>query len=490
MTFERLYKNIIKGSFWNFFSKIITSSLSFLKIIIIARILSPLDFGLLWIAILTINFIDTFSHIGLKQSLIQNREDIKTYLNTAWTISILRGFLLYILIFFLAPLIGLFFEEPNACLIIRVIGLTLIFQGFKNVGVVFFEKELKFHRKIILDISYELPAFIISISLVFYFRNLWAWVFGTLIGSILVCITSYFIHPYKPKFEIKRGKAFKMFNFGKWLLINNIIIYFLIQGDELYIGKFFGATALGFYTLAYKISNLITTEITHVITSVAFPSFSIVQNNKQQLKNLYIEFVQLTSFFIFPISGLIFTLAENFTYSILGIKWAPIIPLIMILIFEAILRSIGSTLGSLSLGIGQPNIITKTALIQLLIFIVLIYPISLIFNIIGVAIVVLLHHLITTPIMLKLCFSKINLNLRVWISSISFPLLSTILMSLIIFLLQIFFESSLFSLLFLILIGISIYLIFGFVCIKVNILQSRRILQSLKQIRSNLFKLN
>ena len=137
---ETLSQKVVKGGFWVFFLKIVNRGFSLIRLIILARILSPNDFGLMGIALLTMSTLETFSQTGFQQALIQKKDDIGSYLNSAWTVLILRGFILFTILYFIAPYAALFFAVPEAKLIIRVIGFSILFQAFSNIGVIISRK--------------------------------------------------------------------------------------------------------------------------------------------------------------------------------------------------------------------------------------------------------------------------------------------------------------------------------------------------------------
>ncbi|KKK54064.1 hypothetical protein LCGC14_3088500, partial [marine sediment metagenome] len=133
--------------------------------IFIIQILEPRDFGLVAIALLTLSIFEVFTKAGFQESLIQKQGDIETYLNSIWTVLLLRGFILYGLIFTFSPFISAFFIEPRAENLIKVLSLVLILRGLTNIGVVFFKKDLEFKKQFILDLSKTLPDFIGSLKI-------------------------------------------------------------------------------------------------------------------------------------------------------------------------------------------------------------------------------------------------------------------------------------------------------------------------------------
>jgi O-antigen/teichoic acid export membrane protein len=128
---------------WVFGLRITSRGLGFVRTIILARLLAPHDFGLLGIAILAISTLETLSQTGFQAALIQKKENIESYLDTAWTVSAIRGIILFLILFLSAPVIAKFFNSPQATLIIRIIAVSTLLSGFRNIGILFFQKELE-----------------------------------------------------------------------------------------------------------------------------------------------------------------------------------------------------------------------------------------------------------------------------------------------------------------------------------------------------------
>jgi O-antigen/teichoic acid export membrane protein len=387
---ENLSQRAVRSGFWVFSLRIIQQLFNLARLIILARILAPHDFGLLGIALLTMATLDTFSQTGFQAALIQKKEDIKSHLDAAWTVLILRGLILFTILYLIAPYAAVFFNAPEAKPIIQVIGLAVLLQAFTNIGVIHFQKELEFNKEFIYQFAGTLADFIVAVSAVLILQNVWALVFGLLAGSATRCFVSYLIHPYRPHLSSDLGKAKELFGFGKWILGSSILIFLITQGDDIFVGKLLGVTALGFYQLAYRISNMPATEITHVISQVTFPAYSKLQDNLPKLREAYLKVLQLTAFLSFPIAGLIFVLAPDFTRIFLGEKWMPMVPAIQVLVFAGLVRSIAATTGPIFQAIGKPKIDTKLQIVRLFVIAVLIYPFTIKWEILGASIVVFL----------------------------------------------------------------------------------------------------
>ena len=387
---KSLSHRAIKGGFWVFSLRIVQQLFGLARLIILARILSPNDFGLMGIALLTMATIETFTQTGFQAALIQKKDDIKSYLDAAWTVLILRGFILFAIIYLIAPYVAIFFDVPEAKPIIQVIGFSVLLQAFTNIGAVYFQKELEFHKEFIYQFAGTLTDFIVAVSAVLILRDVWALVLGLLAGNVVRCFMSYLIHPYRPRLSSDLGKAKELFGFGKWVLGSSILIFLITQGDDIFVGKLLGATALGFYQMAYKISNMPATEITHVISRVTFPTYSKLQNDIPKLREAYLKVLQVTAFLSFPVAGLIFVLAPDFTMIFLGEKWMPMVPAMQVLVFAGLVRSIAATSGYMFYAMGKPKIDTRLQIVRLSVLVALIYPFTIKWGILGASIVVFL----------------------------------------------------------------------------------------------------
>ena len=384
-----LGRRAVVGGMWVFALKAANRTLGLVRTIILARLLSPNDFGLMGLAVLAIETMEAFSKTGIESALIQKKHNINEYLDTAWTIQVLRSVFLFALLFFGAPFVARFFETPSAMNVIRVLAFMELFRGAKNIGVVYFPKELRFDKDFILDLSGLIVNMSVSITMAFIVRNVWALVYGSLSGVFVIFVMSYILQPYRPGIRFKMAEASELLDFGKWLLGSSILGFIITQGDDAFVGKFLGITALGFYQMAYRLSNAPATEITHVISRVTFPVYSKIQDNVPRLKEAYLKVLQVTAFFSFLLTGLIFVFAQDFTRIFLGQKWMPMVPAMRILTLWGAVRSIGATTGPFFYAGGRPNILAKLQFWQLALLVATIYPLTARWGISGTSLSVL-----------------------------------------------------------------------------------------------------
>ena len=284
---KTLPQKMVQGGVWISSLRIIRKILGLIRLIIIGRILSPSDFGLMGIALLAMSALETFSTIGFRQALIQKKENTENYLDAAWTVLIVRGFIIFIILYLIAPYVAIFFNTPAVTPIIQVLGLITFFEAFTNIGVIFFYKKLEFNKVFIYRFVGISTNFIVAVLAALILRSVWALVLGLLAENVASLIISYVIHPYRPHLSKNFEKTRELFGFGKWILGSNILIFIGEHIDDIFVGRVLSATALGFYQMAYRISNMLKTEITKVISSVAFPAYAKIQDQQTRLQKAF-----------------------------------------------------------------------------------------------------------------------------------------------------------------------------------------------------------
>ena len=470
-----MYQKVINGGFWVFFLRAINQSLHLIKVIILARLLSPNDFGLFGVALLSLAALETFSKTGFDAALIQKKGDIKPYLNTAWTIEVIRGMLIATILFLASPFIAEFFSVSEIIPILRMIGLAAILKGLTNIAVTYFQKELDFKKFFKYQFLGAFADSMTTIAIALLFQSVWALVIGLLAGNLVRLIMSYRIHSYRPKFKFDPSKLKELWSFGKWVLGSGILVFLITHGDDIFVGKLLGITALGFYQLAYLISNAPATEITHVISQVTFPAYSKFQNDIPRLRKAYLKVLGVTTFFSFPVASLIFILAPDFTMIFLGEKWMPMVPAMQVLGLWGLIRSIGATTGPIFQAIGKPESVTKLQLLLLILLMILIYPFAIKWGILGVSLAITLSALLPTLIICFMTIKIIKCNLFVFVKVIILPLVSAMGLILSISLLRLYWinEVNITTFFVFIIVGILIYA--GFISLLSKLLNCKNL---------------
>ncbi len=388
-----LTSRIVKGSAWVFVGKLASRGLQAVKLVVLARLLVPEDFGLFGIVTLALAAAETFTQTGFQTALIQKQGNTDDYLDTAWTVQVARGFALTCILFAAAPLVAWFFDEPRAAPLLRVLSAVEILRGFTNIGIVYFRKELEFHKQVAYQLISSAFALAVGIGLAWHLRNVWALVWATLAGQLTSTTLSYIFHPYRPRVRLDWTQAAELFGFGRWVLLSSIMAYAGMRLDELTVGRLVGTAALGIYGMAYTISLLPLRETTYAVSSVLLPGYAQVQGNDQRLRRAYERAVAITGLFSLPACTGMILLARPIVQLALGDQWLAAVMPIRILALAQLIKSVISTGSPFFIGMGKPRYEFFAQLARVAGLAVCIVPAILLFDLEGAALAVVFSAL-------------------------------------------------------------------------------------------------
>jgi O-antigen/teichoic acid export membrane protein len=384
-----LSHSVTQSGFWFFSLRILSRGLGFIRTIILARLLMPVDFGVIGIAMTVIATVELLSQTGFHAALVQKQDCSRVHLDTAWTVLVIRGLGLFVILFLASPFIAHFFSIPDISLVVKVIAVSVIFSGFRNIGIVSFNKNLRYDKYFAYELSGVLVDLIVSVGLAFLLKNVWAIVWGGFAGNLARLLMSYQLSDYRPKFLLDRASFRDLFSFGKWLFITGVVSSLLTQADNMTVGKLLGPAALGFYQMAMLISYLSSSEISAVIANITLPAYSLMQEDLKRIKLAYLDVLRFTIFLSLPISALIFVLSTESVTLFLGKDWLPAASCMQILALSGIFMSITSLGMPVYSARGVPKVETYLQSINLVVLLTLIYPLTKLYGINGSAMAIL-----------------------------------------------------------------------------------------------------
>ena len=392
-----LVEQAVKSGIWAGLTSVVAQGLTFGRLLVLAALLSPADFGLMGVALITIAAFKQFTELGVNDALVQRREaDVSPYLDTAWLLNVARGVLILAVMWVGAPFIADFFGEGRATPLLRVVGVLPLLTGLQNPAIVYFQKNLGFHKRFVHQVSGALAGAVVGVAWAFVFRDVWALVWGALAREAVMLVVSYSIADYRPRVRPEVARAREIIGFGKWITGLSILVFLTTQGDDVFVGWLLGATALGFYQFAYQLSNTPATQVTGLVSSVAFPTYSKLQDDLPALREGYFRVLKLVTFVSVPITvGTVLT-AETFVRGYLGEQWLPAVPAVQILAVWGLVRATGSTSGPLFKAMNRPDIITKIQFVKLVLIAAFIWPAAERWGVEGVAFVIVGNALLVS----------------------------------------------------------------------------------------------
>ncbi len=353
-----------KGAAWMVLFKLAERSLGLISTLFLARLLVPQDFGVVAMAMSVIGIVEVLTAFNFDLALIQNQQSRPEHYNTAWTFQVMFFGACALLLLLLSVPTSQFYSEPRLVPVICVLAGSMALQGFENIGVVMFRKNMQFSKDFWFLFAKKIAGFSVTIPLAYLLESHWALVIGTITSRMTGVVMSYIISAYRPWFTLKERHT--LFHFSKWLLINNLLFFLRNRAADFVIGKFGGSHALGVYSIAFEISNLPSTELVQPINRAVFPGYAKMAHDLAVLRQGYLDVVSMIALLTLPAAVGIMLTADLLVPVMLGPNWLETIPLIKVLAFYGAVMALTSS--PVFLALGKPRLTTylTTALVILL----------------------------------------------------------------------------------------------------------------------------
>ncbi|MBN2592550.1 MAG: oligosaccharide flippase family protein [Sedimentisphaerales bacterium] len=391
-------------------------SMRFIRSMILARILAPKQIGLMAIVMSVITISEALIEVGVKQSVIQNKKGASAeYLNVAWWMQVVRGLLLFGIAFILAPWISSFYGKPELLNLLRVAFIAIMLRGFMSPRAHVLEKEYKFGRVVLLIQGSAVLGAIISVGLALLMRNVWALVIGFVIEMAILCILSFILVPFVPRFEIDRNSLIELLKFARGMFGLPILTAFSFQAPILVLGKVISEDQLGLYSYAAILSHIPVDLYIRTIAPVVLPVFSEKQDDKSALCRGILRTTQWTACFFVPIVAFMACCASGLLLLAYGPKYVAMAVPFAILCLEIVAQNQAVSLAGLYMAVGQPHLQRRFAVIRALTIIGLMYPVAALFGPIGAAFVIVFCNIAVLFMQVLKAREVINLNLSRYI---------------------------------------------------------------------------
>lgn len=356
--------SIYSSLFWKFFERSGTQVVQFVVSIVLARLLSPEDFGLIAIIMIFIQLANVFVQTGFNSSLIQKKDaDTLDFSSVFWG-SLIVSIVLYALLFFSAPIIASFYERPPLIPVLRVLGLTLFLGTVNSIQEAYIARNMMFKKLFYRSIGAAIPSGIIGITLAYMGIGVWALVAQQLSNMLLICIIMWFTVKWRPQFIFSFERLKGLFSYGWKLLVSALLDVGYNNLRSLVIGKMFAPATLGFYTRGNQFPNIIVSNINASIQSVMLPALSKEQDDLVRVKQMTRRAIMMSSFAILPMMSLLAALAEPLVRFVLGEKWLPCVPFVQIYCLIYALWPIHTSNLSAVKAIGRSDIFLKLEVVK------------------------------------------------------------------------------------------------------------------------------
>lgn len=366
-------KKLVNSFLWSAIHRFGTKILLFVSNLVLARLLSPSDFGYAGIILVFVEFSNIFINGGFASALIQKKNTTQIDYSSVFFVNLLLSLLFFLLFFFSASSIASFYQSPILCDILRVQGVVLIFNAFNVVQINVRQKNMEFRQIAIAENIACIVSCVAGIVAAIAGCGVWSFVVKNIGHSMLYSLILWFWDSWRPSFIISLKSIRELFNFGGFILLTTVVdaIYGKIQ--PLLIGKVFSENDLGFFTQGRKFQDNITMSITHMLSSVSYPLYSKLQDDKESLLLLLRRNIKAISYINFPLMVSLIIMAEPLIIILFGEKWLPSVPYFRVLCAEGMIMVVNITNRDVFSALGKSRMYFRVQLAYEFVGIILIF---------------------------------------------------------------------------------------------------------------------
>lgn len=391
-------QRVISGFSWESVLKTLIYGLTMVKIFFLARILDPADFGLFSLTMIAFGVCEAMTQTGINLTIIQAKESVEYFLDTAWVIAIVRGFVIGIIMILLGVLMSNFYSQPVLLSLIALAAIIPVIKGFINPYVVVLHKKMMYQHDVLYRFSISAVEILLAVLLSLWLRSAFALIAAMICSALLEVALSFIIFKQKPVFHFISSRAKLIFENARWLSVGTLLHYLVENIDDFIIGAVTSTHHLGIYHNAYSLTHKASYEISKSAHYGTIPVYTKIAQDKVRFKRAFSRSLLATLSVILFICIPIFFFNQQIISLLLGEKWLEAIPLIRPLIAAGIFQSISMLSYTVMLATKQYKPMNLHLFISLILLAGFIYVGGSNFGISGAVNGILLSRVISFPI--------------------------------------------------------------------------------------------
>ncbi len=430
-----LTSRMASGAAWVMLFKVVDRCTGILSTAVLARLLTPEDFGLIALAVSIIAVLEVMGAFGLDTALVQRVDATREHFNTVWTFNVTFGLFLAAIVVALAWPMAKIYHDPRIAIVMLLLGLQKGVQGFENVGVIAFRKELRFDLEFkYLVIKRLATTLLVTLPLALIVRNYWALLAGAFTGTCIAVAISYVVHPFRPRLSLAR--LGQLMSFSKWLYLTELVGTLRGRITNLIVGGWVGSAALGQLSLAGEIASMVTREVAASVNRAVFPGYTHLKSDPSLLQRSYIRVTSVLILLIMPAGVGVCLLANPIVFTFLGAKWGAAVPLLQLLAINGVLSVFLSTAYHVNLAVGMPRSTSLVLAAHACISVPLLLWLVPIYSTFGAALSTLIASMITAPLNFFLLRKAIEFGRREILTMFFRPTVAVVIMAAAVFAIQ------------------------------------------------------
>jgi lipopolysaccharide exporter len=354
-------RRVVAGAGWLYGHRWIERLLDFAAVAVLARMLSPSDFGLVAIAASVVAIVEGLGAFGIDKALIRSREDDRELYDSAWTLSLLRGMASAAVMVGIAQVLS----DVRIGAVLLALAWAPVFTGLANPRFVTFERDLLYSRFAVLTLGAKLASVAATLAVAVALRSHWALVIGLLVNAFASMVLSYVLRPYRPRVSFARFHD--LFAFSGWLTLTSAVTALSMETDRIIVGRVLGITDAGLYDMTQRVGVLPTRELLSPLQRLLLPAFSQWIHDLPRLRRAASESINVLASLSLPAAFGFALVAGDFVPLILGSQWMPIAPLLIVLVPYLGLRSTLSMTLPCVLALGDTRMLFRVSFVYALV---------------------------------------------------------------------------------------------------------------------------
>lgn len=420
----------MNGGKWITIATVISTLFQFVQVAILARLLSPADFGIVSISNLIIAFFQIFANLGFSNSIIYKQESDRRVLSTLYFLNLIVGVFIFVVIYLSTPYIITFYSEPKLERVVKLASYYFLIVYFGQLYLFLLEKELRFRSVAIIDIAGTVIGSSVTITLAYSGFEELSLIIGSLVmqtvktGLQVLFGVKFFIPTWFFSLrDIKEHLRFGLFNLGDGLLG-----FVQSNADTIFIGGMLGVKMLGYYTIAVQLAIFPIGKLNPIILQVAYPILAKMKDNHENLKQSYLKILDFISYCNLPLLAGLYITADSVVPLFYGPGWEQTIELIKIFVFVGAFTCLSHPLFTLAFTKGKPNLLFYLNLGTLIIKLPLVYLLGSYYQVTGIAVAFLLATFLNLVINFVIVHYLIGDFMAVFMNNLAKPLLFCVIM--------------------------------------------------------------
>jgi O-antigen/teichoic acid export membrane protein len=355
---------ILSSLFWKLMERGGTQGIQFIVQIVLARLLLPEDYGLIALVTIFIIIANVFVQSGFSTALIQKKKANEVDFSSVFYLSLFVAGLLYMILFFAAPFISKFYDQPQLIQVLRILSITLFFGAFNSIQNAIISREMQFKKLFFSSLGAIVVSGTVGIAMAYKGFGVWALVGQQITNQFMITVILWFTVKWRPKLLFSFERVKSLFSFGWKLLVSSLIDTLYMNLRSLIIGKIYTPDMLGYFNRGKQFPQLIVANINGSIQSVMFPALASQQEDRKRVKDMVRRSIVTSSFIVFPMMVGLAVVAEPLVKLLLTDKWLPCVPFLQIFCMSYALWPIHTANLQAINALGRSDIFLKLEIIK------------------------------------------------------------------------------------------------------------------------------